>query len=321
MFWCECILSFPPTNSEDEEQPTEGTGEGGDEQKPAAAPVKRSAWARPGAKKAPKGGAGAKNKHKPAPKVKQPVTQKQSTDSNKTAAQEKPTGSKDPLLPPESDVDSAAEDSDNEVEKIEPSVDGSSDDENDKKVSSVEDDDDEWDKFQQKLNKREKLEGKSKVSHSVHCPNFPEDKQEYWWTYICDRKSRTLLTAPYHVTNLVDKEEVQLKFTAPRWPGVYSFTVCLRSGESSEFNRIHSFIYTIMIQYWTQFFCFLFLFALFSDSYVGMDQQLELKLDVKEAPAVVTEHPQWDISESESEKEDPHANESEFTTDSSDDED
>lgn len=52
-----------------------------------------------------------------------------------------------------------------------------------------------------------------------------------------------------------------------------------------------------------------------------MDQQQELKLDVKEAAAVVTEHPQWDISESESEKEDQNADESEFTTDSSDAED
>lgn len=66
---------------------------------------------------------------------------------------------------------------------------------------------------------------------------------------------------------------------------------------------------------------FAFLSCFHLDSYVGMDQQLELKLDVKEAPAVVTEHPQWDISESESEKEDQNADESEFTTDSSDEED
>lgn len=92
------------------------------------------------------------------------------------------------------------------------------------------DDDEEWERLQAKLNKREKLEGKSRISHTVHCPYYPEEKQEYWWTYICDRKSRTLLTAPYHVTNLVEREEIQLKFTAPRWPGVYTFTVCLRSG-------------------------------------------------------------------------------------------
>lgn len=183
--------------------------------------------------------------------MKQPVTQKLSTDSNKTTTtttttpQEKPSGSKDAA---DSDADSAAEDSDNENEKIDQS-DRSSDDENDKKVSSVEDDDVEWEKFQQKLNKREKLEGKSKVSHSVHSPYFPEDKQEYWWTYICDRKSRTLLTAPYHVTNLVEQEEVQLKFTAPRWPGVYSFTVCLRSGMHMRGTFSSKHIFTSIFHY------------------------------------------------------------------------
>lgn len=151
------------------------------------------------------------------------------------------------------------------------------------KKSSVEDEDVEWEKFQQKINKREKLEGKSKVSHPVHCPLFPEEKYEYWWTYICDRRSHTLLTAPYHVTNLVHREEVQLKFTAPKWPGVYVFTVCLRS-----------------------------------DSYFGMDQQVDLKLDVKEACAVPTAHPQWNISESESDHDDREVHESDFTTDSSD---
>jgi translocation protein SEC63 len=39
----------------------------------------------------------------------------------------------------------------------------------------MEDDDTEWEKFQAPLTKREKvLEGKSKQSHSVHCPLFPE---------------------------------------------------------------------------------------------------------------------------------------------------
>jgi len=148
--------------------------------------------------------------------------------------------------------------------------------------ASVEDDDTEWEKFQAPLTKREKvLEGKSKRSHSVHCPLFPEDKQEYWWVYICDRKSRTLLTSPYHVTALVEQEEVQLKFTAPRWPGVYTFTVCLRS-----------------------------------DSYLGFDQMHDLKLDVKEAPEVPTEHPQWDMLDDEEEvPEGGGSDVSEFTTD------
>lgn len=64
------------------------------------------------------------------------------------------------------------------------------------------DDDAEWERFQKGLTKREKaLEGKSKMSHTVHCPYYPEDKQEYWWTYVCDRKKHMLITAPYQVCN------------------------------------------------------------------------------------------------------------------------
>lgn len=160
--------------------------------------------------------------------MKQPVAVKQDATKVVSGSEKTAAPTKD-----ESDSDGVGGDSDNENDKHDAGgSDRSSDNEdNDKKVSSVEDDDEEWEKFQKKLNKREKLEGKSKISHSVHCPYFPEDKQEYWWTYICDRKSRTLLTAPYHVTNLVDREEVALKFTAPRWPGIYTFSVCLRSGK------------------------------------------------------------------------------------------
>jgi len=56
---------------------------------------------------------------------------------------------------------------------------------------------------------------------------------------LSDRKSRTLLTVPYHVTELVDEEEIQLKFTAPRWPGVYVFAVCLRSDSYFGFDQMH----------------------------------------------------------------------------------
>jgi len=48
-----------------------------------------------------------------------------------------------------------------------------------------------------------------------------------------------LLTVPYHVTELVDEEEIQLKFTAPRWPGVYVFAVCLRSDSYFGFDQMH----------------------------------------------------------------------------------
>ncbi|CAD7082952.1 unnamed protein product [Hermetia illucens] len=262
--------------TENDEQP-DVNGEQNEEQQTVK---KTNTWAKPN-KKQHKGKGGKKpgpvkpKQHAPSNVSKSPAPG-DSKKSDNGPVQEKPTKA---ATATESDIDSDESDNEDKDDL------GASSDENEKK-SSVEDDDDvEWERLQQKLNKREKLEGKSRISHSVHSPYFPEDKQEYWWTYICDRKSRTLLTAPYHITNLVDREEVQLKFTAPRWPGVYTLTVCLRS-----------------------------------DSYIGMDQQQELKLDVQKAPEITTDHPQWDISESESEHNDQQENESEFATDTSEDE-
>lgn len=59
------------------------------------------------------------------------------------------------------------------------------------------------------FSRREKiLEAKSKVTHLVHCPYYPEDKYEWWWVYLCDRKNRQLICPPVRVTTLVDEEEV-----------------------------------------------------------------------------------------------------------------
>lgn len=49
---------------------------------------------------------------------------------------------------------------------------------------------------------------------------------------------------------------------------------------------------------------------------MGFDQQKDIKLDVKEAPAEVTKHPQWEFEDSE--EEGPAVNDaqdSEYTTD------
>lgn len=102
--------------------------------------------------------------------------------------------------------------------------DDDSDDQQNKAQSTVDEDDDdeaEWERLTKKHNQREKaLEGKSKVSHSVHCPYFTDDKQEFWWVYLSDKKNRLLVTPPHHVTSLVEREEVELKFTAPPKPGM-----------------------------------------------------------------------------------------------------
>jgi len=131
------------------------------------------------------------------------------------------------------------------------------------KIASDDDEEEqEWARFQKGVNKREKaLNGKSRVSHSVHSPYFTDDKQEYWWVYISDRKSHSLITPPYHLTSLVMEEEVELKFTAPSKEGIYNFTVCVRS-----------------------------------DSYLGTDLMDDIKLDVQKAWEAPTEHKQWEFS-------------------------
>ena len=82
--------------------------------------------------------------------------------------------------------------------------------------------------------------------------------------YISDRKTHSLITPPYHLTSLVSEEEVELKFTAPSKEGTYNFTVCVRS-----------------------------------DSYLGVDLQEDIKLDVHKAWEAPKEHKQWEFSVSE----------------------
>ena len=47
-----------------------------------------------------------------------------------------------------------------------------------------------------------------------------------------------------------------------------------------------------------------------SDSYIGQNQRREIKLDVKEAREIPTEHPQWDECSSEEEDEEEEGNHS-----------
>merc|ERR1712032_1134624 len=162
-------------------------------------------WKKPQQKK--KGGKKAgKGKQKPKQKLKAVETTSSTAAGSETKEQE--SGS-------ESEAeDSGSEESGSEKGGSErgPASPASEGDE--------EQEDQEWARFQRGVNKREKaLSGKSRVSHSVHCPYFTDDKQEYWWVYICDRKTHSL----------INNEEVELKFTAPGKPGHYNFTVCVRS--------------------------------------------------------------------------------------------
>ncbi|KAK2171190.1 hypothetical protein NP493_1094g02025 [Ridgeia piscesae] len=132
--------------------------------------------------------------------------------------------------------------------------------------NNEEDDDDDWMKFQEEAKKENMLETKSKETHVVHCPYYPALKYEWWWLYVADKKNQLIISAPLQVCSLMSEEEIQLKFSAPYKPGIYHYTVMLRS-----------------------------------DSYLDFDQSQNIKLDVKEAKKIES-HPQWEISDDDEEK-------------------
>uniref|UniRef100_A0A3Q2P466 Translocation protein SEC63 homolog n=1 Tax=Fundulus heteroclitus TaxID=8078 RepID=A0A3Q2P466_FUNHE len=168
--------------------------------------------------------------------------------------------------------DKGSESDDGEANKDSPSErDDESDKQSDTEVDEgAGDDEEEWEALQQSIQRRERalLETKSKVTHPVYSLYFPEEKQEWWWLYIADRRDQTLVSMPYHVCTLKDSEEVELKFPAPSKTGNYQYSVILRS-----------------------------------DSYLGLDQIKPLKLEVHEAKAMLDNHPQWDIPDTEEEDE------------------
>merc|ERR1719278_1821375 len=249
---------------------------------------KKPLWRKPQKKKGgKKGGGGQKQKTKNKKKDTKTDDASAAT-SGDTAQGSNSTGQQQQQQEGSSDeAESSGSEDDSETDQL-----NKAQSNEDSKVDE-EDDEAEWERFQKKLNKREKaLEGKSKVSHSVHSPYFTDDKQEFWWCYISDRKNHALITPPIHVTGLVDREEVELKFTAPAKPGHYSFTVAVKS-----------------------------------DSYLGVDVTQDIKLDVHEAKEVPNEHPQWEFEDEDAdenskaeESDDEFATDDDFDDDDDDDE-
>jgi len=88
---------------------------------------------------------------------------------------------------------------------------------------------------------RKLLEGKTNLTHPVHSPFFPEEKQEWWWVYLCDRKTHQLLAAPNHVTTLISEEDIELKFPAPPKTGHNQVQVCLRSDSYLDQDQCQDF--------------------------------------------------------------------------------
>lgn len=255
-----------PSGAEDGETSAAGDAKEVKENSPHVRNNKPKGWEKSRNKK--KGGKGAKGKKKGPPQGKKGGKQQVA----ELKEEQQPATRDEEEAAPEDDEESNSEDSEDEGQRNhqhhrqsqQNHVSGNA------KSAVAEEEDDDWQSIQHKVSKKDKnLEKKSRRSHGVHCPLFPEDKQEFWWVYLVDKKQRSLATVPFLVTSLVDVEEAVLKFTAPSRPGVYNYTLQVRS-----------------------------------DSYRDLDVSQNLRLDVKPAQKVVESHPQWDISEDEADRAD-----------------
>ncbi|XP_028750766.1 translocation protein SEC63 homolog isoform X1 [Peromyscus maniculatus bairdii] len=240
-----------------EEQPTE------DGQSDASKNKAKGGWQQKskGPKKMPKSKKKKPLKKKPTALPFPPAKQQKQKQANGVVGSEAAAKEEEDDI---SDKGSDSEEEETNRESQSEKEDGSdreSDREQDEKQNK--DDEAEWQELQQSIQRKERalLETKSKITHPVYSLYFPEEKQEWWWLYIADRKEQTLISMPYHVCTLKDTEEVELKFPAPGKPGNYQYTVFLRS-----------------------------------DSYMGLDQIKPLKLEVHEAKPVPENHPQWDTA-------------------------
>uniref|UniRef100_A0A3P8XP12 Translocation protein SEC63 homolog n=1 Tax=Esox lucius TaxID=8010 RepID=A0A3P8XP12_ESOLU len=114
--------------------------------------------------------------------------------------------------------DKGSESEDGEGNKDSPSErDEESDKQSDTEVDEIAGDDEEhlsleWEALQQSIQRRERalLETKSKVTHPVYSLYYPEEKHEWWWLYIADRRDQTLVSMPCHVCTLRDTEELEV---------------------------------------------------------------------------------------------------------------
>ncbi|XP_052277344.1 translocation protein SEC63 homolog isoform X2 [Dreissena polymorpha] len=126
-------------------------------------------------------------------------------------------------------------------------------------------DEKEWKTCQDEIKSEISLDTK-RESHQVHCPYFPDEKQEGWWLYVADRKNNMLFTAPVHIVSLKDEKEIKVQLKAPSKVGIFTYTVIIRS-----------------------------------DCYVDLDYHQTIKLDVKAAKK--TDAEQDKIKENEESKE------------------
>ena len=110
------------------------------------------------------------------------------------------------------------------------------------------DEDKEFELLQKTILKKDKLKSSSRseiCSLPVHCPHFPGNRQEGWWLYMSDPKTKKLTAAPKFIYSLLNTFETELKFQAPLRIGHYQYEVSLVSDSYIGLNHKESCSFTV----------------------------------------------------------------------------
>ncbi|KAL1927466.1 hypothetical protein VTP01DRAFT_3703 [Rhizomucor pusillus] len=63
----------------------------------------------------------------------------------------------------------------------------------------------------------------------AHVPYYPGEKKPCWWILLGDPKVNRIIVPPKKVTDITDEQIIQITFPGPPKPGVYSFSVFIKS--------------------------------------------------------------------------------------------
>lgn len=178
-------------------------------------------------------------------------------------------GAKEPTEDPKDATDEKAAVAKEDKAKDSDSSDDSDDEGADKNEDEEDDeseDDENWvpPEFEDDGTDKAKLkEFKPRESYPVHCPLFPLVKEERWFVLLGFPQNDVCITGPIEVQTLKDEETIELQFQSPPRAGEYVFNLYV-----------------------------------FSDSYLGMDQDIPITVKVKQGKEVEVETEEFEQEDS-----------------------
>ncbi|KAI6203258.1 hypothetical protein M3Y94_00535600 [Aphelenchoides besseyi] len=111
----------------------------------------------------------------------------------------------------------------------------------DREIESSESEDDNWGDDEPIIKKEMLMDKEPTNHHEVHCPLFPNEKFEWWYLYLIEKKSRRLASMVVPCKTMDKEKEVELRFSAPPQKGVYYFTLVVRSDSYMDCDYTHEF--------------------------------------------------------------------------------